>query len=972
MPRAAATYAQQLGGALLALLALAAAFAFYVGQERQIDAANQQRLRSLQLVQQLRQSSDDLTRLARTAVLTGEPRYREAFEAITEIRDGRRPWPEGYEGVYWDLVLAGRREPGTPGSSTPLLERMRVAGFSDSEFALLSQAKAASDALLQTEREAMALAAEIGPDGDAAQRLLLAQRLHDVAYHADKASIMGPIAAVQQAVEQRTAAEVASAVRRTDAARALFLLLALLLGVLLLLARRRLHRLLGGSAASLHERIRQIGRGELDAPPPAGPVLPDSVLGHLLQMQQQLRGLQTEQRSVQQRLQLAAGVFTHAREGIMITDEQGLIVEVNEAFCRVTGYPREELLGRSPRLLDSGRHEPAYYDRLWAELQQSGHWQGEVWDRRKNGELFASLETISAVRDAEGRISHYITLMTDITALKEQAQRLEHIAHYDALTALPNRVLLGDRLKHAMSMAHRHGRRIAVVYLDLDGFKAVNDEQGHEAGDRLLVELAARLRLVLREGDTLARLGGDEFVAVLLDLGDEAACQALLARMLREIAQPFQLDGKTLQVSGSMGVSYYPQREAVDADQLLRQADQAMYQAKLAGKNRAQVFDAEQAAQLRGHHESVQSIREALQRGEFVLRYQPKIRLRNAELVGVEALIRWQHPERGLLPPAAFLPLIEDHPLGNELGDWVIATGLQQLAAWRAQGLHLELSINVSARHLQQPDFVARLLLALQRHPHLQPQDLVLEVLETSALEDLVGVSRTMAEGVARGLAFSLDDFGTGYSSLTYLKRLPVAQLKIDQSFVRDMLDDADDFAILDGVIGLASAFRREVVAEGVESLEHGAVLLQLGCEQAQGFGIARPMPGEQLLDWLRHWQPPAAWQGLRALPRERLPLLRASLDHRARLRALRRWLEGERHAPPSLAPQDGLLAACLNESPRLARLRERHANLLRLGQRQLQAGRRGADWTEAERRQLGDAEAEFERLLREALRDGL
>ncbi len=969
MPRAAASFGRQLARALLALVALAAAFSLYVAQERRIDDANRQRLESLQLVQLLRQSSDDLTRLARTAVLTGDARYREAFEAITEIRDGRRPWPEGYEGVYWDLVLSGRRPPGADGPRQPLLDRMRAAGFTDEEFALMARAKASSDALLRTEREAMDLAASVS---DPTDRLRLALRLHDAAYHADKASIMEPIAAVQQAVEARTAAELARAVRNTDIARLLFLVLAVALAALLLHARRRLHRLLGGSAALVHDRITRIGRGELDAPPPTGEVRDDSVLGHLLHMQQQLKRLQAEQASVQHRLSLAAGVFTHAREGIMITDAAGLIVEVNEAFCRVSGYAREELLGRSPRLLDSGRHEPGYYDRMWAELQQSGHWQGEVWDRRKSGELFASLETISAVRDERGRISHYITLMTDITALKEQAQRLEHIAHYDALTALPNRVLLGDRLKHAMAMAHRHGKRIAVVYLDLDGFKAVNDSQGHEAGDRLLVELATRLRLVLREGDTLARLGGDEFVAVLLDLVDEAASQALLARMLREIAQPFQLDGKTLQVSGSLGVSFYPQAESVDADQLLRQADQAMYQAKLAGKNRVQVFDAEQAAQLRGHHESVQSIREALERREFVLHYQPKVRLRNAELVGVEALIRWQHPERGLLPPAAFLPVIEDHPLGNEVGDWVIATGLQQLAEWRRQGLFLDLSINVSARHLQQPDFVARLLLALQQHPELQPQDLVLEVLETSALEDLVGVSRTMAEGVARGLAFSLDDFGTGYSSLTYLKRLPVAQLKIDQSFVRDMLDDVDDFAILDGVIGLASAFRREVVAEGVESLEHGAVLLQLGCEQAQGYGIARPMPAEQLPEWLRHWQPPPAWQGLRALPRERLPLLRASLDHRARLQALHRWLDGEAVAPPSLLAQDVLLTACLNESPRLARLRERHANLLRLARQQLQAGRRGADRTEAERRQLGDAEAEFERLLREALRDGL
>ncbi|MFO1249904.1 MAG: EAL domain-containing protein [Inhella sp.] len=751
------------------------------------------------------------------------------------------------------------------------------------------------------------------------------------------------------------------------------LLALLLLGALRRLRQaRRLRQRMGGSLSELEAQIAELSRAEFESHVPlAQEPPPDSLMGRLLDTQRRLHRLETERRETVQRLQLAAGVFTHAREGIMITDATGLIVDVNEAFTRVTGYSRDELMGRSPRLLDSGRHPPEYYQRLWQDLQQQGQWQGEIWDRRKGGELFASLETISAVRNEQGQITHYISLMTDITALKEQAQRLEHIAHYDALTALPNRVLLADRLKHAMVMAPRHAGRIAIAYLDLDGFKEVNDEHGHDAGDRLLVELSTRMRQVLREGDTLARLGGDEFVVVLLDLPDEPTCDALLTRMLREISQPFQLDGASVQVSGSLGVTFYPQADEVDADQLLRQADQAMYQAKVSGKNRYHVFDIEEAAQVRGQLESVESLRLALERREFILHYQPKVNLRTGKVIGAEALIRWQHPQRGLLAPGQFLPLIEDHPLICDLGHWVIEAALQQMSDWREQGLHLPVSVNVAARQLQQSDFVARVLAAIARHPGLYPQDLQLEVLETSALEDLVGVSRTMVEGRGGGLVFALDDFGTGYSSLTYLKRLPVAQLKIDQSFVRDMLDDADDLAILDGVIGLAAAFRREVIAEGVESTEHGAVLLQLGCELAQGYGIARPMPAAELPRWVDQWNPPLEWQGLQMVSRENLPLLRVYMDHRACVRAVARYLQGQREqAPQPLAATR--LAEWLHsptlDTPRIDALRQRHAEVLRQAEWLLQARERGEILTTAQLGPFLAAEAALGRALRAQL----
>jgi EAL domain-containing protein (putative c-di-GMP-specific phosphodiesterase class I) len=367
----------------------------------------------------------------------------------------------------------------------------------------------------------------------------------------------------------------------------------------------------------------------------------------------------------------------------------------------------------------------------------------------------------------------------------------------------------------------------------------------------------------MREGDTLARIGGDEFVAVLIDLDGVESCVPMLARLLEAAAAPVRLDDVVLQSSASVGVTFYPQANDVGADQLLRQADQAMYQAKMAGKNRYHVFDAAHDSSMRVHHDSLERIRLALQRHEFVLHYQPKVNMHTGQVIGAEALIRWQHPERGLLAPATFLPVIEDNPLAVDVGEWVMDTALTQMQVWRSAGLDLPVSVNIGARQLQQSNFVERLQAILAKHPHVNPASLELEVLETSALADMAAVSKVIEDCTRIGVKFALDDFGTGYSSLTYLKRLHVAQLKIDQSFVRDMLQDPDDLAILQGVIGLAAAFKREVIAEGVETVAHGTALLQLGCELAQGYGIARPMPPEQLPAWAASWRPDVAWSGL-------------------------------------------------------------------------------------------------------------
>jgi diguanylate cyclase (GGDEF)-like protein/PAS domain S-box-containing protein len=572
----------------------------------------------------------------------------------------------------------------------------------------------------------------------------------------------------------------------------------------------------------------------------------------------------SEQKRLEADLKLAASVFTSAKEGILITDAQGTIVDVNETFTHITGYSRAEALGNTPRLLNSGRQPAEFYAGMWQSLNQKGHWYGEVWNRRKNGAVYAEMLTISSVRDAQDNIQNYVALFSDITPLKEHQQQLEHIAHYDALTGLPNRVLLHDRLHQAIVQSQRHRLCLAVVFLDLDGFKAINDTHGHAAGDVLLVSLAQHMQAALREGDTLARIGGDEFVAILADLEHTHDCEPILTRLLQTASQPVRLGEAELSVTASMGVTLYPQ-DGVEVDLLMRQADQAMYAAKQAGKNRYHIFDASQDAAMRQMRSSLLRIQQALDAGEFALHFQPKVNMRLGTVVGAEALIRWHHPERGLLYPAEFLPTIENHALAIRVGEWVLSTAVNHISAWTQAGLVLPISVNISALQLQQQDFHQHLQDLLLRFPHLQPGQLELEVLETSAFEDLAKVSTIITQCQQMGVRFALDDFGTGYSSLTYLKHLPVETLKIDQSFVRDMLEDSNDLAIVNGVIGLARAFGRHVVAEGVESIEHQELLMTLGCDVAQGYGIAKPMAAELFHGWVTQWL--SAHPGTQKLP---------------------------------------------------------------------------------------------------------
>jgi diguanylate cyclase (GGDEF)-like protein/PAS domain S-box-containing protein len=561
----------------------------------------------------------------------------------------------------------------------------------------------------------------------------------------------------------------------------------------------------------------------------------------------------TAQKLLQNQTQLVVTVFQKTREGIVITDAAGFVVEVNTTFTLLTGYRREDVVGRAPHLHRLGRRSRPEYRTVLSALKDHGHWYGELTDSRKDGQPYIQMLSVSAVFDSEGQVQNYVALFTDVTPAKEQQRQLEHAAHYDSLTGLPNRVLLAENIQLAISHSQQHQQFFAVFYLDIDDFKSVNDLHGAGVGDDLLIAVARCIKALLRQGDTLARIGGDEFVVLLTDLNGREDYERVLRDLLRTADNPLVVRQHVFYVSFSIGVTLSSD-DGSDADVLLRHADQALYIAKQAGKNRFHLFDVAQDAAGKSKRDALEQIRRGIDRGEFVLYYQPKVNMRTGAVIGVEALIRWQHPENGLMQPAEFLPIIEDHAMSVDIGEWVINAALTQIAHWRSVGLEIAVSVNVGARQLQQADFATRLSRLLAAHADVPPSFLELEILETSALSDIAQVTQTMVACQAFGMHFAIDDFGTGYSSLAYLKRLPAEVLKIDQSFIRDMVDDPNSLAIVQGIIGLAHNFRRIIIAEGVETLAHGDLLLTLGCELAQGYGIARPMAAATVPDWVAGW----------------------------------------------------------------------------------------------------------------------
>ena len=577
----------------------------------------------------------------------------------------------------------------------------------------------------------------------------------------------------------------------------------------------------------------------------------------------------TQAKDNEDSLRLAASVFANSYDAILITDTQHRIADVNPAFTRITGRQASEVLGQTLNVLATPGDDSAHtLAQVYSALDRQGHWQGELALARHNGSTLVCALSASAVRHSDNQAQHHVVVFSDISHLKAHQAELDRLAHYDPLTGVPNRRMLVDRLNQAVARARRNGKSLAVCYLDLDDFKPVNDRLGHAMGDRLLISITQRLLQTLRGEDTLARLGGDEFVLLLSDLGEPNEWEGVLERVLTAVKQPVALGDVSATVSASVGVTLFP-ADDVDADTLLRHADQAMYRAKQAGRNQHHLFDLAQDREVQVQRELVTRLAEALADNELRLFYQPKVDLDTGEVVGAEALIRWQHPEQGLLSPAAFLWHMDGTDLEVLVGEWVIETALAQITAWKALGNVLApdacISVNLSGPQLLKPGFKPWLQAALQRHPAVQPGELELEILESAALADMQTAARVMTECRELGVRFALDDFGTGYSSLAYFRKLPVDLIKIDQSFVRDMLTDPEDHGIVQSVVYLAHAFHRPVIAEGVETLEHAAALLRLGCHLAQGYGIGRPMPAADWPAWVAQWHQFKAWETLRS-----------------------------------------------------------------------------------------------------------
>jgi diguanylate cyclase (GGDEF)-like protein/PAS domain S-box-containing protein len=555
----------------------------------------------------------------------------------------------------------------------------------------------------------------------------------------------------------------------------------------------------------------------------------------------------TERKLAEEKLRLSATVLEHIADGVMVVDAYGRIVAINPAFSQITGYTESEALGQDSSITRSARHDEAFYQRLWEDLIESGFWRGEIWNMRKNGEVYLEWLTASAVRDNAGLITHYVAVFSDITKVRESQDQLDHMAHHDPLTALPNRLLFHHRLQHALPRAARNAEQLALLFIDLDRFKNVNDTLGHHVGDELLKQVACALGGQLREGDTLARLGGDEFIVLLENVGGQAGAGHVAEKLVAMFEQPFIVSDYELFVTGSVGISVYP-NDATDLNMLIRNADIAMYQAKARGRNGYQFYAPSMTGEGVERLRLEAMLRRAIEKDEIFLNYQPQVEIDSGRLIGVEALVRWDHPELGLVPPARFIPLAEDTGFINQLGKWVLYEACRQMMRWQEAGLEVpKIAVNLSVKQFERGSIVS-MVADILKETGLAPERLQLEVTESVIMNtgDALGFINDLH---AIGVGLAIDDFGTGYSSLAYLKQLPVQTLKIDRSFIKDISTDANDEAIAIAIIQLGKSLNLAVIAEGVETQDQADFLLRHGCRQAQGFFYSRPELAQAVLE---------------------------------------------------------------------------------------------------------------------------
>lgn len=560
--------------------------------------------------------------------------------------------------------------------------------------------------------------------------------------------------------------------------------------------------------------------------------------------------LQQPLKENRERLRQAAAVFDCTREGVLVTDAQGLIVHVNRAFMAITGYQREDVMGQQPSLFKSGRHSSLFYQQMFQSLERTGEWSGEIWNRRKSGEIYPQWQTIRVIHDDQRHVSHYVAVFSDITAIKDSEYELAHLAHHDPLTDLPNRLLFTDRAEQALASAQVHKRSCALLLLDLDHFKIINDSLGHNVGDQLLKLVGERLTALFGPGVTLARLGGDEFAVLLESSPHVVQAAALAQRMLDAMKLPFKFDGHQLFISASIGISLFP-NDALSAEQLLRNADSALFKAKSAGREGYALYTEELTAHAQNRVEIAGELRRALEQQELRVYYQPVHDLHGGRLIGVEALVRWQHPERGLVPPGEFIPIAERTGLIADIDGWVMDQACRQMCQWLAADVPLSfIAINVSSRLFARRELYEQVAQVLHE-TGLDPAFLELEVTESAVMDDPEVALEQLHRLRELGLRLAIDDFGTGYSSLLRLKRLPVQKLKIDQGFVAGLPGDEDDAAIVRVVIALAKSMGMQVHAEGIEQVEQARFLLDQNCDLGQGYWFGRPMPANEI-DWER------------------------------------------------------------------------------------------------------------------------
>lgn len=612
----------------------------------------------------------------------------------------------------------------------------------------------------------------------------------------------------------------------------------------------------------------------------------------------------TQRQDTETDLRVAAAAF-ESHESMMITNAKNVILRVNQAFTKNTGYSPQEIIGKTPDILKSSLHDAAFYAGISESLKLQGVWQGEQWAKRKNGEIYPIQLTVTAVRGKNNEVTHYVNMHSDLTDLRKAKGDVTRAGLLDPLTGLPNRLLFSERIHDELAENVPY-RILAVVMIDLDNFKQINDTYGHEAGDKVLIEVAKQLNEATRDTDVVARLGGDEFVILLTELTGVEACNQTLERLRVSLSNPYMIEGLKLHLSASIGATLYPS-DKTDADGLLRHADEAMYLAKHGGKNRYVIYDTTAAAKRSSLQQNLARIQAALDNQEFYLYYQPQVNMHEGTIVGMEALIRWKLAGQEIVTlPSEFMPLVENSELAIPIGCFVLKTAVTQLAKWHKLGLNWRIGINVSPRHLEHPNFINDIKDVLERHPEINPELIELEIVESAALEDIEKVIGIMQAVRAIGVHFALDDFGTGHASLTYLRSLPVRTLKIDQSFVRDMLEDSSDLIMVEGITSLAHTFDHEVLAEGVDNLKLGALLIQIGCQLAQGFAIAHPMPADEVTIWAKDWQPYQFWQqiGKRRWRRDDLPLLYAALAERIWVSQIQKLLDGDDTAIPELDPR--------------------------------------------------------------------